>query len=62
VNIELPTVADLEKLAPEKKHPQLERNMAEVEQKSQELKEDKKKDCGKICGRRLRQPDKFCFK
>lgn len=43
VNIELPTEADLESLAPEKKRPLLERNMAEVEQKRQELKEDKKR-------------------
>ncbi len=43
VNIELPTVADLEKLAPEKKRPALERNMAEVQNKSEELKEDRKR-------------------
>lgn len=43
VNIELPTEADLEKLAPEKKRPLLERNMAEVQQKAKEIKEDKKK-------------------
>lgn len=43
VNIELPTVADLEKLAPEKKRPQLEKNMQEVHVKSQEIKEDKKR-------------------
>ncbi|MFN7039335.1 MAG: putative DNA modification/repair radical SAM protein [Alphaproteobacteria bacterium] len=41
VNIELPTVADLEKLAPEKKLTQLENNMAEVQTKSLEIKEDK---------------------
>lgn len=43
VNIELPTEADLQKLAPEKKRPLLERNMAEVQLKSNELKEDRKK-------------------
>ncbi|MBM3617520.1 MAG: putative DNA modification/repair radical SAM protein [Alphaproteobacteria bacterium] len=43
VNIELPTEADLQLLAPEKKRPQLERNMAEVELKSKEIKEDRKK-------------------
>jgi putative DNA modification/repair radical SAM protein len=43
VNIELPTVADLEKLAPEKKIAQLENNMAEVNVKSMEIKEDKKR-------------------
>ena len=42
VNIELPTDADLQSLAPEKNRPSLERNMAEVELKRQELKEDKK--------------------
>ena len=41
VNIELPTVADLAKLAPEKNRPELERNMAEVQTKAQEIKEDK---------------------
>lgn len=41
VNIELPTVTDLAKLAPEKKRPELERNMAEVQTKAQEIKEDK---------------------
>lgn len=43
VNIELPTSADLEKLAPEKKRPQLEENMAEIHVKSLENKEDRKK-------------------
>jgi len=43
VNIELPTAADLEKLAPEKKRLALERNMAEVNNKSLEILNDKKK-------------------
>ena len=43
VNIELPTVADLEKLAPEKKRDALENNMAKVNIKSLEIKEDKKR-------------------
>jgi len=43
VNIELPTPADLEKLAPEKKRPALERNMQEVLTKHTELKEDRKR-------------------
>lgn len=43
VNIELPTSADLQKLAPEKKRPQLEKNMAEIHVKSLENKEDRKK-------------------
>ena len=43
VNIELPTEADLKKLAPEKKRPQLEKSMAEIKIKHQEIKEDKKK-------------------
>lgn len=43
VNIELPTVSDLEKLAPEKKRPALERNMAEVNTKAVEITEDKKR-------------------
>ena len=43
VNIELPTTADLEKLAPEKKRAQLENNMAEVNTKSLEIKDDKKR-------------------
>jgi putative DNA modification/repair radical SAM protein len=43
VNIELPTVADLEQLAPQKSRTQLERNMAEVYNKSLEIKDDKKK-------------------
>jgi putative DNA modification/repair radical SAM protein len=42
VNIELPTASDLKNLAPEKNRPQLERNMAEIEDKSQEIKRDKK--------------------
>lgn len=43
VNIELPTVADLESLAPEKKRPQLERNMEEVKLKTDEIREDRKR-------------------
>jgi putative DNA modification/repair radical SAM protein len=43
VNIELPTVEDLQKLAPEKNRPALERNMAEVHTKTLEIKEDKKR-------------------
>ena len=43
VNIELPTVADLEQLAPEKNREQLEENMQEVHIKVQENREDKKK-------------------
>lgn len=43
VNIELPTPADLQKLAPEKNRPQLENNMQQIEAKTQEIKEDKKK-------------------
>lgn len=43
VNIELPTVADLETLAPEKKRDLLEENMQEVHTKILENKEDKKK-------------------
>jgi putative DNA modification/repair radical SAM protein len=43
VNIELPTIADLEKLAPEKKRDSLEANMAEISVKSLEIKEDKKR-------------------
>ena len=43
VNIELPTVADLEQLAPEKKRPQLERNMLEVHEKKLEFNDDKKR-------------------
>lgn len=43
VNIELPTEADLQKLAPEKNRPQLEKSMAEIKIKHQEIKEDKKK-------------------
>lgn len=43
VNIELPTIADLEKLAPEKKRESLEANMAEISIKSLEIKEDKKR-------------------
>ena len=43
VNIELPTPADLQKLAPEKNRPQLENNMQQIEVKAQEIKEDKKK-------------------
>lgn len=43
VNIELPTVADLQSLAPEKNRPQLERNMEEVQTRTLEFKEDKKR-------------------
>ncbi len=43
VNIELPTGADLEKLAPEKSRPQLEKNMAEIQEQDAEIKEDAKK-------------------
>ncbi len=43
VNIELPTPADLQKLAPEKNRPQLENNMQQIEVKAQEIKEDKKR-------------------
>lgn len=43
VNIELPTAIDLEQLAPQKSRAQLERNMAEVYNKSLEIKDDKKK-------------------
>ena len=43
VNIELPTVADLASLAPEKDRVGLERNMDEVKTKTQEFKEDKKR-------------------
>lgn len=42
VNIELPTPADLEKLAPEKNRPQLENNMAQIEIKAKEIKNDRK--------------------
>lgn len=42
VNIELPTVADLEKLAPEKKRDSLEGNMAIVDHKAIEIKDAKK--------------------
>ncbi len=42
VNIELPTAPDLEKLAPEKNRPQLERNMAEIKVKAAEIARDKK--------------------
>lgn len=42
VNIELPTEGDLKQLAPEKKRPQLERNMEEVHTKTQEIREDRK--------------------
>ncbi len=43
INIELPTPADLEALAPEKKRPELERNMDTVNNALIEFKEDKKK-------------------
>ena len=43
VNIELPIASDLQQLAPEKNRPQLERNMREVKNKSDEIKDDKKK-------------------
>jgi putative DNA modification/repair radical SAM protein len=43
VNIELPTPADLESLAPEKNRTSLEKNMQDRQVKTQEIKEDKKK-------------------
>jgi putative DNA modification/repair radical SAM protein len=43
VNIELPTPADLESLAPEKSRPSLEKNMQDIQVKTAEIKEDKKK-------------------
>ena len=43
VNIELPTSADLEKLAPEKQRPQLEQNMRQIDVKTKEIKADRKK-------------------
>jgi putative DNA modification/repair radical SAM protein len=43
VNIELPTPADLESLAPEKNRTSLEKNMQDIQVKTQEIKEDKKK-------------------
>lgn len=52
VNIELPTVDDLQKLAPEKKRAELERNMAEVDAKAIELKEDKKRGLAAPISRR----------
>ena len=42
VNVELPTAADLEELAPEKKRANLEKNMSDIKVKTQEIKEDKK--------------------
>jgi putative DNA modification/repair radical SAM protein len=42
VNIELPTPADLELLAPEKKRDSLEKNMADIQVKTEEIKADKK--------------------
>ena len=42
VNIELPTPADLESLAPEKNRPSLEKNMADIQVKTEEIKADKK--------------------
>lgn len=43
VNIELPADADLQKLAPEKKRPQLEQNMSHIAVTAQEVQEDRKK-------------------
>jgi putative DNA modification/repair radical SAM protein len=43
VNIELPTAVDLENLAPEKNRPSLEKNMQDIQVKTKEIKEDKKK-------------------
>jgi putative DNA modification/repair radical SAM protein len=43
VNIELPTAADLQELAPEKTRASLEKNMSDIKVKTQEIKEDKKK-------------------
>ncbi len=42
VNIELPTGEDLQKLAPEKNRPQLERNMATITDKAREIAADRK--------------------
>ena len=42
VNIELPTAVDLENLAPEKTRASLEKNMADIQEKTAEIKEDKK--------------------
>lgn len=42
VNIELPTPADLQSLAPEKNRPQLENNMAQIRIKADELKDARK--------------------
>lgn len=43
VNIELPTETDLQTLAPEKNRPQLEKNMANIQDKANELRADRKK-------------------
>ena len=43
VNIELPTPADLQQLAPEKNRPQLENNMAQIELKTKEIKRDRQR-------------------
>jgi putative DNA modification/repair radical SAM protein len=42
VNVELPTPADLQTLAPEKNRVSLEKNMADIKSKTDEIKEDKK--------------------
>ena len=48
VNIELPTASDLETLAPEKKRVSLEKNMADIKDKTAEIKEDKKNGLKKV--------------
>lgn len=42
VNIELPTEGDLVQLAPEKKRPQLEQNMAHIQERSLQFKDERK--------------------
>lgn len=42
VNIELPTESDLETLAPEKKRPQLEQNMAHIQSRRDQYKDERK--------------------
>ena len=48
VNIELPTAGDLQKLAPEKNRPQLERNMSGVLAKATELKDARRSGLKKV--------------
>jgi putative DNA modification/repair radical SAM protein len=43
VNIELPSAPDLQELAPEKNRASLEKNMEDIDTKTKEIKEDKKK-------------------